>query len=182
MHHPRRARIIVEAALRRQIQMWRDELAATRRQFSGWRRHRRFEVMGNRSLRFDPVAQTAAVAVCGSCLDPWKEPRTSKSEDCATGRPAGIAALFIHAKHHFLTLASTRNGTGSHSQRFPDCGFFERGSAESANFRLCGSGFGNRRKAAESLGYETLRYQLGGRRKTTSNPARPCPSLPGPKL
>ncbi|MEJ2008596.1 MAG: hypothetical protein P8Z30_10655 [Acidobacteriota bacterium] len=65
---------------------------------------------GNRNVRTDAVAQTAAVAVCGSCLDAWKEPRTSEPEDRATGRPAGLATLFIHAKHHFLTLEFTQNG------------------------------------------------------------------------
>jgi hypothetical protein len=88
-------------------------------------------VAGNQHLRFaytrtgyptpcssisGRVAQNGTVAVCGSWLDPWKEPRTSRLEIRATGQAAGTAPLIVHAKHHFLTLEFTQIEAGSYSQ------------------------------------------------------------------
>jgi hypothetical protein len=43
------------------------------------------EIAWSQEKVVERVPQTAAAAVCGSCLDPWKEPRTSRLEVLASG-------------------------------------------------------------------------------------------------
>ncbi len=98
------------------------------------------------------------------------------------GRQARIWAYLRNRTKRFLQKPDTAaRQTNFYSIQRADGGWddsIKAGSAEFGHFKLCGSWYGNRRKAAEFLRSETLRYLPArrGARSTLSRNRSPAPA------